>query len=255
MSLWGISTNAETAANNFAIPKYLGKYSAVTSQFEATDSTKSPYNCFADHRGWIYRHYKTTHRSGISTRYTDSLLVQVSGLNTTGSGSNTIGLGAPNLVAVFFEDPNRSSILTVGGGATTGIGTGTTGYVHVVFNELVYVSAGATLGLRVGNSTSLVAYATSAGAPVPLNIPGGGGSYQTFNGQITNRVSFAFTAPNAPGTTIAILATTGYVGTTTEASAGTAVTVTSFNGFIKNVAGAGSTSGVGLGATTLTIKA
>jgi hypothetical protein len=255
MSLWGISTNSETAANNYGIPKHLGKYSAVTSQFEATNPTRSPWNCFADHRGWVYRNYKTQHRSGISTRYSDQLLVPVSGLNTTGSGSNTTGLGAATPVAVFFEDPNLAERATTGGGASGSISTSTTGYVHVVFNELVYVSAGATLGLRVGNSTSLVAYAQSAGAPVPLNVSNEGGVYRTFNGQITNRVAFAFTAPAAVGTQIAILATTGYVGTTTEASAGSAVTVSSFNGLIKNVAGAGTTAGVGLGVTTLTIKA
>ena len=255
MSIWGISTNSETAANNYAIPKHLGKYSAVTSQFEATNPTRSPWNCFADHRGWVYRDYKTQHRSGISTRYNDQLLVAVAGLNTSGSGSNTTGLGDATPVAVFFEDPNLAERSTTGGGASASISTSTTGYVHVVFNELVYVSAGATLGLRVGNSTSLVAYAQSAGAPVNVYMPTVGGVQVTFNGQITNRVSFAFTAPNAVGTTIAIISTTGYVGTTTEASAGVAVTVSSFNGLIKNVAGAGTTSGVGLGATTLTIKA
>jgi hypothetical protein len=255
MSLWGISTTAETAANNYAIPKHLGRYNAVTSQFDANNLKRTPYNCFADHRGWVYRNYKTSHRSGISSRYTDSILVSAAGLNTAGSGANTLGLGAATPVAVFFEDPNLAARPTSGGGASASISTSTTGYVHVVFNELVYVSAGATLGLRVGVNTSLVAYATSAGAPVNVYMPTVGGTQVTFNGQITNRVSFAFTAPNAVGTTIAIIPTTGIVGTTTEASAGAAVTVSSFSGLIKNVAGAGTTSGVGLGVTTLTIKA
>lgn len=258
MSLWGISTTAETAANNYAIPKNFGRYNAVTSQFDATDTRKTPYNCFADHRGWIYRSYKTAHRSGISTRYTDSIVVPVAGLNTDGSGANTTGLGAPNVVAVFFEDPNLASRTTSGGGATSGISTGTTGYVHVVFNEQVYVSAGATIGLRVGVGTtasSVVATAQSAGASVNVFMPTSGGTKVTFNGQITNRVAFAFTVPNRPGEQLAIIATTGYVGTTTESTAGLGVTVSTFNGFIKNVAGAGTTSGVGLGVTTLTIRA
>jgi hypothetical protein len=255
MSLWGISTNAETAANNNAIPKYLGKYSALNNLFEATDRNRSPHNCFADNRGWVYRNYKSTQHSGLNTRYSDELLVQVSGLNTAGAGAGTIGIGSAYPVAVFFEDPNLASPISLGAGGTTGIGTATTGYVHVVYNELVYVSAGATIGLRVGNSTSLVAYAASAGAPVSANVTGIGQSMVVFNGQVTNRVAFAFTAPNAPGTTIAIIASTGYVGTTTEANVGLAVTVSTLAGLVKNVAGAGTTSGVGLGATTLTIKA
>ena len=256
MSLWGISTNAETPANNNAIPKYLGKYSALNSLFEATDRNRSPHNCFADNRGWVQRHYKSTQHSGLNTRYWDSLLVQVSGLNTAGSGSNTIGLGNAYPVAVFFEDPNLASPISVGAGGTTGIGTGTTGYVHVVYNELVYVSAGATLLISQSTGSNIVAYAQSAGAPVNVNIAGPGQSVITFNGQVTNRVSFAFTAPNTGiGTVLSIVATRGYVGTTTEAGSGLGVTVTTFAGLIKNVAGAGTTSGVGLGATTLTIKA
>ena len=256
MSLWGISTNSETAANNYGIPKHLGKYTAVTSQFDATNLKRSPWNCFADHRGWIYRNYKSSQRCGLSTRYTDSILATVSGLATAGSGSNTLGLGNASPIAVFFEDPNLAARPTAGYGATAGIGTGRTGYVHVVFNEQVYVSAGATIGLRVGVSTSLVAYAQSAGAPVHVDLAGAAGVYQTFNGQITNRVAFAFTAPTAIGSTISIITTTGYVGTTTEATvAGVAITVTSLDGLVKNVAGAGTTSGVGLGVTTLTIKA
>ena len=89
MALWGISTNAETAANNYAIPKYFGKYSAINSQFEAIDRTRSPYNCFAENRGWTYRHYGTKMHSGLSTSYYDELIVQVSGLTTTGSGTST----------------------------------------------------------------------------------------------------------------------------------------------------------------------
>lgn len=257
MSLWGISTTAETAANNFAIPKHLGKYTAVTSQFDATNLKRTPYNCFADHRGWVYRNYKTSARSGISTRYSDSILVAAAGINTAGSGANTLGLGTANVVAVFFEDPNLAARPTASYGATTGISTGATGYVHVVFNELVFVSAGATIGLRVGNSTSLVAYAQSAGAPVNVYMPGNGGTKVTFNGQITNRVAFAFTAPTAVGTQIAIIPTTGIGGIITEFS-GLGVTVTTFSNTysaIKNVAGAGTTAGVGLGVTTLTIKA
>ena len=224
MSLWGISTNAETAANNYAVPKYLGKYSAANGLFEATDRNRSPYNCFADNRGWIYRHYKSTNHSGISTRYWDSVLIPVVGLNTAGSGSNTTGLGTATPVAVFFEDPNLASPISIGAGGTTGIGTATTGYVHVVWNEAVYCGAGATIQITPSTGSNIVAYANSTGVPVQVNVPGIGQTVVTFNGQITNRVSFAFTAPSTGiGTVLRIATANGVVGVITDASGGAAV--------------------------------
>lgn len=171
MALWGISTNSETAANNYAIPKFLGKYSGVNSQFEATDRTRSPYNCFADNRGWIQRHYKSTQHSGISTRYWDAVLVPVIGLNTAGAGTSTTGLGQATPVAVFFEDPNLASPISIGAGGTTGISTNTVGYVHVVWNENVYCSAGATVLITPSTGTAIVATAASTGVPVSVNLP------------------------------------------------------------------------------------
>lgn len=255
MSLWGISTNAETAANNYAIPKYLGKYSSATSLFEATDRSRSPYNCFADNRGWIQRHYKSTNHSGISTRYWDSVLVPVAGLNTAGAGTSTTGLGLATPIAVFFEDPNLASPISIGAGGTTGIGTATTGYIHVVWNETVYCSAGATVLITPSTGSNIVATAASTGVPVQVNIPGIGQTIITFNGQVTNRVAFAFTAPSTGiGTVLRINTRDGVVGTITDFSGGAAVDKT-ISGLVKNIAGAGTTSGVGIGATTLTIKA
>ena len=255
MALWGISTNAETAANNYAIPKYFGKYSAVNGLFEATDRTRSPYDCFAENRGWVFRHYGTKMHSGISTSYYDELIVQVSGLNTTGSGTSTVGLGTVTPIAVFFEDPNLASPISLGAGGTTGIGTGTTGYVHVVWNEAVYCSAGATVLISQSTGANIVATAASAGAPVQVNIPGVGQTVVTFNGQISNRVAFAFTAPNTGiGTVLRIVSGSNVVGTVTDAYDGAAAFKT-LDGVVKNIAGAGTTSGVGIGATTLTIKA
>jgi len=255
MALWGISTNAETAANNYAIPKYFGEYSAINSQFEATDKNRSPYNCFATNAGWTYRHYGTRMHSGLSTSYYDELIVQVSGLNTTGSGTSTVGLGTATPIAVFFEDPNLASPISIGAGGTTGIATGTTGYVHIVWNEAVYCSAGATVLITPSTGSNIVATAASAGAPVSLNIPGVGQTVITFNGQITNRVAFAFTAPSTGiGTVLRIATGNGVVGTITDFSGGAAVNKV-INGLVKNIAGAGTTSGVGIGATTLTIKA
>jgi hypothetical protein len=255
MSLWGISTNAETSANNYAIPKHLGKYSAANGQFEATDRTRSPYNCFADNRGWIQRHYKTTSNSGISTRYWDSILVPVAGLNTTGAGTSTTGLGQATPIAVFFEDPNFASPISIGAGGTTGIGTATTGYINVVWNEMVYCSAGATVLITQSTGANIVAYANATGVPVQINVPGIGQTVVTFNGQITNRVGFAFTTPSTGiGTVLTINAASGVVGVITDASGGSAVDKV-ITGLVKNIAGAGTTSGVGIGTNKLTIKA
>jgi hypothetical protein len=259
MALWGISTNAETSANNFAIPKYLGKYSPDTSLFEARDRTRSPYDCFADNRGWIFRHYGTTMHSGLSTSYHDEILIPVAGLNTTNTGGTT-GLGLATPIAVFFEDPNLASPISVSAGGTTKISTSATGYVHVVWNEVVYCDAGATISVVGYNTvgvatTSFVATAASAGAPVQVNIPGIGQTVVTFDGQISNRIAFTFTAPSTGiGTVLTIRDSVAVSGVVTDASGGSAVTKT-ISGLVKNVAGAGTTSGVGIGVTTLTIKA
>jgi hypothetical protein len=237
MALWGISTNAETAANNYAIPKF---------QLE-TDRNTSPWNTFADVRGWIQRRYKTKVNSGISTRYFDEVLVPVTGINSTNVGG-TPGIGTAGPVAVFFEDPNQASPISIGGGATTGISTGVTGYVHVVFNELVFAGAGATVSIRafdannanettrivgtaVSNTGTQYAWAGSAA------IHGSPDVYTNFNGQITNRVAFAFTAPSTVLTanvnflttsinsTVAAGSTIIFVSSLTGVSAGSSITV------------------------------
>ena len=340
MSLWGISTVSETAANNYAIPKF---------QLE-TDRNTSPWNTFADVRGWIQRRYKTKVNSGISTRYFDEVLVPVVGINSTNIGGST-GIGTAGPVAVFFEDPNQASPISIGGGATTGISTGATGYVHVVFNELVFAGAGATVRIRTfdannaNESTAIVGTAASngstqyawAGAAAAHGSPN---VYTNFNGQITNRVAFAFTSPStvlaanvnfltttinstvsagstiifvssltgvsagssitvgtaittrpvvAVGNTFVTIGTAstvpsvigittavtfstrtnatklsidlsrGFVGVITDGSNGVGV-ISSFtsqfgNVLLRNVAGAGTTSGVGIGTTTLTVTA
>ena len=340
MALWGISTNAETAANNYAIPKF---------QLE-TDRNTSPWNTFTDVRGWIQRRYKTKVNSGISTRYFDEVLVPVVGINSTNIGGST-GIGTAGPVAVFFEDPNQASPISIGGGATTGISTGATGYVHVVFNELVFAGAGATVRIRTfdannaNESTAIVGTAASngstqyawAGAAAAHGSPD---VYTNFNGQITNRVAFAFTSPStvlaanvnfltttinstvsagstiifvssltgvsagssitvgtaittrpvvAVGNTFVTIGTAstvpsvigittavtfstrtnatklsidlsrGFVGVITDGSNGVGV-ISSFTSqfgdvLLRNVAGAGTTSGVGIGTTTLTVTA
>ena len=259
MSLWGISTTSETGANNFNIPKYL----------QTSDKNTIQHNAFADPRGWVFRHYKTDENSGISTRYYDELLVAASGLTTTASGPFS-GLGVATPSAIFFEDPNRASNISVGSGGTTGIGTGTTGYVHLVYNELVYVSAGATVLINQSTGANIVATASSIarGATVANWVDpylGQPTLFTNFNGQITNRVAFAFTAPSTGiGTVLRIDTTRGVVGVITDIFNNVAVTTTSFaSGIVYNVGGAGTafsvqndrTSSVGIGTTTLTIKA
>jgi hypothetical protein len=237
MSLWGISTESETAANNYAIPKF---------QLE-TDRNTSPWNTFADVRGWIQRRYKTTTNSGISTRYFDEVLVPVVGLNSTNVGGST-GIGTAGPVAVFFEDPNLASPISIGAGGTTGIATNTTGYVHVVFNELVFAGAGATVRIRTfdandaNESTAIVGTAVSNTATQyawagPAAAHGSPDVYTNFNGQITNRVAFAFTSPSTVlaanvnflsttiNSTVAAGSTVIYVASVTGVSAGSSITV------------------------------
>lgn len=241
MALWGISTTTETADNNYAIPKYNHN----------VDRNRSPWNTFADVRGWIQRHYKSTQHSGLSTAYYDEVLVPVAGINTgvdsPGNGENNTGLGTATPVAVFFDDPNLASPISVGGGGTTGISTGQTGYVHVVWNETVYAGAGSTVRIRTfdangsNESTAIVATAASvaAGAEIPVYTNDNGYQIVTnYNGQITNRVSFAFTAPSTVltanvnflstnvNTTISAGSTVIFISDLTGVSAGSSISVT-----------------------------
>ena len=244
MALWGISTTTETASNNYAIPKYQ----------HSVDRNRSPWNTFADFRGWIQRWYGTTENSGLSTNYYDEVLVPVVGLNTgtdaSGDpGENNTGIGSATPVAVFFEDPNQASPISVGGGGTTGVTTATRAYVHVVWNETVYAGAGATVRIKTfdangaNESTAIVAYAASvapgAGIPVYTNTDG----YQivtNYNGQISNRVAFGFTAPNTvltanvpflttattSGQTVGIGSTVIWVDSVSNISVGSSLTIT-----------------------------
>lgn len=197
MALWGISTTTETEDNNYAIPKYN----------QNVDRETTSWNTFADVRGWIYRHYKTDENSGLSTTYYDEVLVPVAGLNTAGVPSDlgSTGLAAATPVAVFFEDPNKNSSIAVGGGATTGISTGSTAYVHVVWNESVYCSAGSTVRIRAfdangaNESTAIVATASSVAPGSELPIFTNANGYEmvsNYNGQISNRIAYAFTTPS-----------------------------------------------------------
>ena len=243
MALWGISTTTETAENNYGIPKHLSE----------NDRNNSPWNCFADVRGWVYRRYGTNEYSGLSSSYYDEVLVPVAGLNSTTAVSDVggTGIGTAGPVAVFFEDPNRSSRISLGAGnGTAGIATNTTGYVHVVFNELVFAGAGATVRIRTfdandaNESTAIVGTAASSGSTQyawssTAALHGSPDVFENFNGQITNRVSFAFTSPSSvltanvaisttlttTGQTVAIGATNIFVDSVTGVSIGSSLTV------------------------------
>ena len=233
MALWGISTTTETEANNYGLPKNLSE----------NDRENTPWNCFADNRGWVYRRYGTTEQSGLSTTYYDEVLVPVAGLNTAGSSSDTgaTGLGNATPVAVFFEDPNQNSRISLGAGATSGISTAGTVYVHVVWNESVYCGAGATIRVRTldannaNESAAIIGYAASVAPGAQLGIytnDEGDIIVNNFNGQISNRVAFALTAPSSVLTadvnfltttinaTVAIGATNIFVADTTGVVAG-----------------------------------
>ena len=253
MALWGISTTTETSANKYNLPKHLSD----------ADKHNSPWNVFADNRGWINRRYGSSEQSGLSTSYYDAVLVPVIGLNTTGITSNRTGLGAATPVAIFFEDPNRANPISIGAGGTTGIGSNTTGYVHVVWNELVYTTAGAQVLLSQQSgvtASTIVAYAASVTRNVNLynyvtNV--GYTTFTNYNGQITNRVAFAFTAPTltGAGATLSINWGTALVGTVTDAYDGGAAVKVFTSDIIRNVGGAGTIfSGVGIGTTTLTVR-
>ena len=248
MALWGISTVSETEANNYAIPKFQSE----------TDRNRSPWNTFTDVRGWIQRRYKTKENSGISTRYFDEVLVPVTGINSTNIGG-TIGIGTAGPVAVFFEDPNQASPISIGGGATTGISTGATGYVHVVFNELVFAGAGATVSIRafdannanettrivgtaVSNTGTQYAWAGSAAAHGSPDV------YTNFNGQVTNRVAFAFTAPST-----VLAANVNFLSTTINSTVAAGSTII----FVSSLTGvsAGSSISVGTAITTRPVVA
>jgi len=233
MALWGISTTTETAANNYALPKHLSE----------NDRNNTPWNCFADVRGWVYRRYGTNEHSGISSSYYDEVLVPVAGLNTTpvvGDVGGT-GIGTAGPVAVFFEDPNRSSRIAIGGGATTGITTNTIGYVHVVFNELVFAGAGATVRIRTfdannaNESTAIVGTARSSGSTQyawssTAALHGSPDAFENFNGQITNRVAFAFTSPSSVLSANVNFLTTQTTTGQTVGAAGTNIWVDSLTG-------------------------
>jgi hypothetical protein len=259
MALWGISTTTETSANSFNKPKHLSE----------ADRNRTPHNCFANGQGWVYRVYGTKTHGGLSSSFYDEVLVSISGLTTAGGGANTKGLAAPTPTAVFFADPNNASPVSIGAGGTSGISTGATGEVHVVYNELVYVSAGATIAIKQVNAAGvttaaadIVGTAASVGAAIPVNVIGiatNGGERsirQNFNGQITNRVVFRFTAPTALsgiGSFLSINTTRGIVGTGTDLN--NVGIITTLDGVIKNVGGNGSSASVGIGTTTLRIKA
>ena len=279
MALWGISTTQETWANSYAIPKFLNDQ----------DRNFTPHNCFADDRGWIYRTYSTTVHSGLGTIYTDAVLVPVAGLNTVAAASTTFttgiaitfgsadanamtytGIAPATPVAVFFEDPNNATPITVAAGGTTGVVPEATVKVNVVYNEQVFVSTGATISIETydindeNESTQIVGYAETAVGSITVftNTNGtAGGENEVYNltgidgtdfaGQITNRVSFAFTAPAATALLTAndifTDTTADHVSATKVADGGTGIGTTTF--FVSN----SDLTGVVAGVSSVTI--
>jgi len=255
MALWGISTTTENEANNYNLPKNLSD----------SDRNNTPWNCFADERGWIYRRYGTSENSGLSTNYYDEVLVPIAGLNTTGIGLSNTGIGSATPVAVFFEDPNKNSRISIGAGGTDRLPKdGTTAYVHVVWNEAVFCSAGATVRLEANTGAGTTGIVATASSVTPgASVSGfanteGVTLFTNFNGQITNRVAFAFTSNYLGiGTIFRIDLGAGVVGTVTDFYDGAAAVKVLSSDLLRQVGGAGTVAAttVGIGTTTLTVKA
>ena len=141
MALWGITDANESK------PKWAVRGGVV-----------DPTNIFATSEGWVLRHYKKVDRS----EYWDEVLVSVDGMVGAGSrGTDT--LAEADITAVFFKQSSFAQA--------------DTGTVVVSYNELVNVTAGATLDVTGSSSGAITAtYARGTG---------------------TNRVEFDFTVPSA----------------------------------------------------------
>ena len=128
--------------------------------------------------------------------------------------------------------------------------------------ELHYSADSATGCLLTNDqiATPIVATARSFANGATVTNFVNGQSFKTFtsfNGQITNRVAFAFTAPaTGIGSVLRIDTSRGFIGVITDFSGGVGVTSTFTADMIRNIGGAGAFgSGVGIGTTTLTIFA
>ena len=184
MALYGV-TDADEAK-----PKWAVRGGAV-----------DPSNIFATADGWVLRHYK----KGDQTEFWDEILVAVDGLVGAGSrGTNT--LGGADITAVFFESTTYAAAAT--------------GTVVVIYNELVDVTAGATL--VVTNTTDSANITATAAAQTGVN-----------------RVEFTFTAA-ATGKAHAIQAQT-ISGTIVDAGTSTASDKVFVLGDTIGAGGSGST--------------
>jgi hypothetical protein len=145
MALWGITDTTDESK-----PKWLNTSSKVNN----ID------NCFADERGWIYRHYK----NAAKTDYWDEVLVAVGNLATS--------LGGATITDLEFITTSVSA-------ASPG-----TFSVRLRYNERVTVdTSGGTPTLVVTNSNA----GTSTSANLTASYASGSNGYQlTFTGTWTN---------------------------------------------------------------------
>jgi hypothetical protein len=154
-----------------------------------------------------------------------------------------------NRVSFAFTSP--STVLTANVNFLTGITTGPTvaiGATQIFVDSLAGVSAGSSLSVAgkltnvavtgVGNTFVYIGTGSTIGSTILA------GTAATFS-----------TRTNA--TRLVIDATRGFIGLITDGSNGVGVISSftqQFGNIIRNVAGAGTTSGVGLGTTTLTVS-
>jgi hypothetical protein len=127
----------------------------------------------------------------------------------------------------------------------------------------ISVTSGSFSGSVITNLTdvsqgSILGYASSIapGATVHNYVNGEGmKAFTNYNGQITNRVAFAFTAPTVTSRRLRIDTVRAFAGVITDMSGGVGVTSTYTANLIRNVGGAGNTAAVGIGTTFLTLVA
>jgi len=128
MALWGITETDESK------PKWAVRGGAV-----------DPANIFATAEGWTLRHYK----NAAKTEFWDEVLVAIGGL--AGGDDPNAALGEADITAVFFGEES--------------VAQGETGRtVVVIYNELVDVTAGATLVVTGSVTGAITAtYASGTG--------------------------------------------------------------------------------------------
>lgn len=133
MPLWGTSTSDESK------PKWLTQ----------TNPVGKLEDCFATNSGWSLRHFTNTSK----TTYYDEVIVAIGNL----AGTQTVtGLSEATITAIYFESASPSV-------------AGTDSAVIVVWNELVNITADATLSITGSTTGPITCTASEAANPRGLS--------------------------------------------------------------------------------------